>query len=115
MILRRTGTESRSELVVLSDGARSGGIAIGEKHDVAVERGVRLSGASGGIARRGGAVSVGRRRRTGGGENERPDHGEARGEMERKQLTFVEELISGTERGGGLTRRNGDGEFEIGG
>lgn len=59
----------------------------------------------GGIARRGGAVSFGRRRRrSGGSENERPDHGEAWGEMERKQLAFVEELIGGTERGGGLMR-----------
>lgn len=115
MILRRIGTESRSELIVLRDGARSRGIALRKKHDVAIERGVRFGRAFGGIARRSGAVRIRRRRRTGGGENERSDHGEARGEMERKQLTFVEELIGRTERGGGLTRGNRDGEFEIGG
>lgn len=113
MIFGRVETESSSEFIVLCDGARSGRITIGEKHDVAAEGGVRLSGTSGGIARSGGTVSVGRRRRTRGSENERSDHGETRGEMERKQLTFVKELIGRTERGGSLTRRNRDGEFEI--
>ena len=66
-------------------------------------------GAAGGVAR-------GRRVGGGGGaggSEERADHGEAWGEVERQQLALVEQLVGRAESGGGFARGNGNGEFEV--
>lgn len=52
----------------------------------------------------------------GGREKKCANHGNTRGKMKRKKLTFVKEVVGGAEiGGGGFPGRKGNGEFEIGG
>lgn len=90
------------ELVFLGYGAGARRVAVGEKREVAGEGGVRVVGAAAGGVACGGGGGGG----AGGGEEERADHGDALGEVEREELTLVEEFIGGAESGGGFARRD---------
>lgn len=105
------------ELVVLCHRTGARGVAVGEEGEVGDEGGLGVRGAAGGVAGAaiGGGGVGGGGGGGGGGEEEGTDHGDAGGEVERQELAFVEELIGGTEGGGGFARRNGDGELEVGG
>lgn len=97
------------ELVVFGYRAGAGRVAFWEESEVAVEGRVGVVGAASGVAGGGGGGGGG------GGEEEGADHGDARREVEREELAFVEELIGGAESGGGFAGRDGDGELEVGG
>lgn len=96
-----TGTVIETlELVFLCYGARTRRVAVGKKCKVTGEGGVRVVGAAAGRVACGSGSGGG----AGRGEEERADHGDALGEMEREELTLVEEFIGGAECGGGFAR-----------
>jgi hypothetical protein len=102
--------------LLFSDGAGAGGGRGGvggmEKVEIGGER---RGGAPIGVARSGGGVSGGGGG-GGGGEEKGANHGDARGEVEREELTLVEELVGGAQlRGGRALGGRGErhGELEV--
>lgn len=90
---------------VVSGGARAGRVAVREEGEVGGEGGVGVVGATaGGVTGGGGGGGGGGG--AGGGEEERADHGDALGEVQREELALVEQLIRRAQCCGRFSRRN---------